>query len=528
MRINNAYGLLLLRRGLFAEAEPYFRRAIDRLTGGGMFNNPYDSEPFYHLGLSLFWQKRCDEAYDAFYKATWSSEQQEMSFYFLAAIQTRRKNLSAALRLVEQGLVKNIHNVKARGLKAAILAKLGRTEEAKAWIRENLALDPFDCMSRFVLAGIEEDREAVLSGIRSLAGAGAGTYLAAARDFLESGLAEEALPALETFEGSDPLAAYYKAYTLGLLGRTKEQAEALSEAEAADPACCFPNKLEDIDVLEEAIRLNPKGAKAPYYLGCLFYDRIQYAHAAALWKKSEALDDSFPTVHRNLAIACFNKLGEKARAREEMEKAWALDPTDARILLELDQLLHALNCSPEERLALLEKNRGLAASRDDLYCEYITVLNLCGKYEEAHRAITGHAFRTWEGAEGKITTQFKTCLLEIAKKDLAAKDWKSAKDRIQEALSYPENLGEGRLEGTKDNHLYYCLGLALEQLGETEEAKACFEKATEGAMEVAGMMYYYDQPADMILCQGLALEKLGRKRKPTRASTGFSTTANST
>nr|MCR4587563.1 DUF5107 domain-containing protein [Lachnospiraceae bacterium] len=35
------------------------------------------------------------------------------------------------------------------------------------------------------------------------------------------------------------------------------------------------------------------------------------------------------------------------------------------------------------------------------------------------------------------------------------------------------------------------------------------EKATLGAMEVAGMMYYYDQPADMILYQGLALLKLG-------------------
>ena len=32
MRLNNAYGLLLLRRGLFAESEPYFRRAIKRQT----------------------------------------------------------------------------------------------------------------------------------------------------------------------------------------------------------------------------------------------------------------------------------------------------------------------------------------------------------------------------------------------------------------------------------------------------------------------------------------------------------------
>ena len=32
IRINNAYGMLLMRRGVFNEAEPYFRTAIKRLT----------------------------------------------------------------------------------------------------------------------------------------------------------------------------------------------------------------------------------------------------------------------------------------------------------------------------------------------------------------------------------------------------------------------------------------------------------------------------------------------------------------
>ena len=44
-RCNNAMGLLLYRRGKFAEAEPYFRKAIQRLTLRNP--NPYDGEPFY-------------------------------------------------------------------------------------------------------------------------------------------------------------------------------------------------------------------------------------------------------------------------------------------------------------------------------------------------------------------------------------------------------------------------------------------------------------------------------------------------
>ena len=70
-----------------------------------------------------------------------------------------------------------------------------------------------------------------------------------------------------------------------------------------------------------------------------------------------------------------------------------------------------------------------------------------------------------------------------------------------------------RLEGTKDNHLYYWLGIAQERLGEPDAARESFERAILGAQEVAGVMYYYDQPADMLLYQGRALERLGRHRE---------------
>ena len=64
-RCNNALGLLLLRRGKFAEAEAYFRAAVESLTRRNP--NPYDGEAFYNLGLSLKFQGRFQEATDAFY-----------------------------------------------------------------------------------------------------------------------------------------------------------------------------------------------------------------------------------------------------------------------------------------------------------------------------------------------------------------------------------------------------------------------------------------------------------------------------
>lgn len=80
-----------------------------------------------------------------------------------------------------------------------------------------------------------------------------------------------------------------------------------SRAEEASSDYCFPNKLEDIKVLTRAIQQNPKGAKAYYYLGNLYYDKMQYEKAVELWEQSSALDSHFPIVLRNLALAYYNK-----------------------------------------------------------------------------------------------------------------------------------------------------------------------------------------------------------------------------
>ena len=136
-----------------------------------------------------------------------------------------------------------------------------------------------------------------------------------------------------------------------------------------------------------------------------------------------------------------------------------------------------------------------------------------GNYKKHNESIMSHTFRPWEGAEGKITTQYKIALLEMAKECIDVKEYGQAKDYLEKALRYPENLGEGRLEGTKDNHIYYYLGICNKALGKEQEAHGYFERASLGDIEPAGVMYYYDQPADMILYQGLAKRELGKEKE---------------
>lgn len=502
IRINNAYGLLLLRRARPELAQPYFEKALERLTQRNP--NPYHSETYYLLGLCLLARGREDESYDAFYKAAWSAEQQEKSYYYLAAIDAGRGRLTRALEHIERSLVKNSHNIKARGLKAYLLRRLGRIQEAMAQVEDNLKLDPFDFVS-----GSEG---------QILNGAGSGeldalmrdfpeNYLMAARDYAEWGAYEEAVSVLDRCKASWPLLAYYKAFYTHKQG-VEDVRGLLDQAESAAPDCCFPNKPEDMAVLRFAIEHGCK-RKAPYYLGCLFYDKLQWEEAVELWEMSAEADPEFPTVHRNLALAYYNKCGRPEKALEELETAFALDPSDPRVFLELDQLHKKLGWTFKKRLEDHQAHAELLKSRDDLYIEYITLLNLTGRHEEACRCIMGHKFHPWEGGEGKITTQYVLSLLSLARGELEVRNWAKAEELLRKAFVYPENLGEGKLEGTKDNHLYYHLGLALEGQGRADEARECFELATLGTDEPAGALYYNDQPADMILYQGLSYLKLG-------------------
>ena len=513
-RINNAYGMLLFRRGNFTEAEKCFRTAIKRLTWRSP--NPYNSEAYYNLGLALYVQNKLDDAYDAFYKATWSNEQQEMSFYYLAAIAAGKGEFEAALELIEKGLVKNAHNIKARGLKAVILRKLDRVEEAGTWLEENLKVDAFDYVSMYECAinstGSDEDFRRLLDKMNGRMRDFHENYLQAARDYAEAKCYEEAIGILNQCTRRHPMLAYYRAYYLEQLGRTEESLDAYKEAEACSPLYCFPNKLEDIAVLKGAIVQHTQGAKAYYYLGNLYYDKLQFEKATLLWEASERLDDTYPTVHRNLALAYYNKQNDAEKAKEQLEKAFALDETDTRVFLELDQLYKKMGVSFEERLKNYEEHKEIISGRDDVMLEYVTLYNLLGMHQKAYETIMGHSFRPWEGAEGRISGQYKIALTEMAKDAIEKGDFEKAKELLEKALEYPLNLGEGRLEGTKDNNIYYYLGVVEMALGNTDAAEASFEKAEMGVDEPAGAMYYYDQPADMILYKGLANQKLGNER----------------
>ena len=516
VRNNNAMGLWLLRRGKFAEAEKYLRTAIN--TQIQRNPNPYDGEPYYNLGLALNYQGRNKEAYDAFYKSCWNAAMQDAGYFGCAQISYINDNLKEALYEIDKSLIRNWHNHKARVLKSTILRKLGRVEEALVLIEDSLKIDLFNFGCRFEKYLITND-PSVLSGMNRLMRGEIHNYEVIALDYINSGCYTEAVELLE--QGikvcrTTPMTYYYMGWALSLDRKSCEKA--FEKAAAHSPEYCFPNRVEAILALECAQKIQPADSKSPYYLGNLWYDKRQYQEAIACWEKSVEIDDTFPTVLRNLSLAYFNKANQEEKAIEFLEKAFLLDQTDARILMELDQLYKRI-CRPHmKRLEFLEKYLDLTEQRDDVYLERATLYNQTGNYAKAKELIDAHRFHPWEGGEGKAPAQYQICRLELSKICLADKDYANAVKMLFECLEYPHNLGEGKLYGAQENDFYYFLGCAYEGMGSMDEARKYWELAKDGNREPAAAIFYNDQKPDKIFYQGLALLKLGR---PEEAASRF-------
>ncbi len=516
-RTNIAVGQLLLRRSQFEKAEPYFRTAINRLIMRN--NNPYSGEAYYHLGNCLQWQGRYEEAFEAFYKSVWNDAFQHSGFLSLARIATHRRTLEEALQLVELSLTRNQNSHTTRHLKAIILRKMERLDAAALWNQESLQIDAFNygCLyEQYVLARQVTNVELAASSMQELQKRLFNSphyYLEYALDYAQAGAYEEAADFLglyvELADSPYPMIMYCLGWLHSKLNQEEMALNYFKLAATCDSSLCFPNKPEEMIMLQEALKWNSTDSKAWYYLGNFWYACRQYSEAIDCWKRSVKEDPDFSTANRNLAIACYNKLKDETQALQYLEKAFSCDPSDSRILLELDQLYRLLNYSPEFRLELLNKYRSVVQDRDDLFLQLITLYNVTGNYQAARELIQGRQFHPWEGGEGKVIEQFVHCHLQLARDAMAKGQLEEAMFLLQTAETYPRNLGEGKLFNAQVNEIDYLRGLIAAVKGNKNEAEIYFSRAIKSGGELGLAIYYNDANPEQIFYKAMALKELG-------------------
>lgn len=510
IRCNNAMGLWYLKKAQFEKALLYFEKAIDTLTLRNP--NPYDGEAYFNKGITLNYLGRKDEAYEAFYKACWNAAWQAAGYFNIAQIDCFKGDVGLALEHVDKALISNWHNHKARHLKVILLRQLGEIDKAESLIKESLTIDQFNfgiLYEKYLITHSESDLKIFEDLLRN----NEHNYIEFAIDYAQAGQFTEAIEILDLSLQNGcqyPMTAYFKGYYLERLGASERAEKTFKYAQSLPKDYCFPNRLEEIIVLQAAFKANEKDANALYYLGNFWYASRQYNEAQECWEKAVTLDDENAISYRNLALLYYNKTDQKTKAKEYLERAFSLDKKDARLLMELDQLYKKMNVSVQERLDFLELHEDLTNSRDDLYLEKISLYNFKGEHYTSLKLLELRQFHPWEGGEGKVPFQHINTHVELAKMELDQNNPDKAIAHLEAAQSYPHNLGEGKLFGAQENDIFYWLGCAYELLDKMADAKNAWTVAAEGLSVPSPAIFYNDQQPDKIFYQGLALLKLGQ------------------
>jgi tetratricopeptide (TPR) repeat protein len=508
-RCNNALGLWYLKRGEFAEAETCFRRAIERLTRRNA--NPYDGEAYYHLGVCLRHLARDDEAYAAFYKSVWNQAWMAAGYHALAEIDCGRQDWTTALDHLNRSLRFNTDNLRARNLMVMVLRLLDREAEAESTLGATLKLDPLDWWAKMLKRqNLDCDLQVALDLAHDLARSGfkvlaIATMKAAATN--DSDLATQGL-------GAAPMVEYILGWLWEQLGDNRTALIHFKRAAALPPNYCFPARLEEIAILEAAMRVNPNDARAPYYLGNLLYDRRRHAEAIQLWERSAKLDPQFAIVWRNLGIGYFNIRHQPAKARTAYDKAFRVNPSDARLLFERDQLWKRLGESPARRLHELEKYPALVGQRDDLSVELCALLNQTGRHVEAMQQLAQRKFQPWEGGEGGPLGQHVRTQLALGREALAHHDFPGAVNHFAAALTAPPNLGEAKHLLANQSGIQYWLGSAFAELGDKRSARQYWLAAAKfnGDFQEMSVRPF----SELTYYSACAWEKLGQRAKAKR------------
>ncbi len=499
-RCNTALSRLALHDGEFERCIAYADTAIKRLTLRNM--HPNDTEALYNKGLALKHLGRLDEAYDILWRAAWGYQHRSAAYFALAQIDCIRGDLAAALEKLDVSIGLNAGHERARNLKAMALRLLGRKEEACALARENAAFDLLDGVAQSELCFHLDNGEAL-----SLFASKPENILHVLAEYMEAGLYVSALSVISFFETikgvKSPMICYYSAYCKAKLGLAFEKD--LKAGESMDTAYCFPSTISDMEILEW-VTAEHEAANACYYLGCLYYDRKRYEESVRMTERCVALDPIHGKAWRNLALAYFDKLGEKEKAKDCMEKALRYRPEDPRLLYEYQQLLKNLNVSPEERLAVYDRYPALLKLRDDCYIDKTMLHMLVGDYKGALETAATKHLNIYEGGEGILSKLHAwICVLYANQAEKEGK-YDLAEKRYLCGLDMPASYGEAKTLFHQEHHIFYYLGQLKEQTG---DRKAAAEYYAEAATDK-------DTCSSLSLWYALALRKVGEEAEAER------------
>jgi Flp pilus assembly protein TadD len=311
-----------------------------------------------------------------------------------------------------------------------------------------------------------------------------------------------ALKAFPDAEGS-PMIYYYLASNARREGQPQRAQENAGKAQAAPYEKLFPNRLSDVEVLQEALQADPKDAHAQYLLGNFLFQYGRYDEAERLWLSAEASGFHYSVLYRNLGLYEWRVKHKLDEAATYYAKAVENAPGDFHLYVDLDAI-YAQSGATQERERLFARAPAEVLDKDPARSRYIVLLIEQGQFEKALSLLSNHNFKPWELGED-VRAIFVFANIEGGRQALTANDLKRAQEYFSRAFEYPPNLGVGMPDKADDAAALYWSGMALQKEGDQQGANRAWKKLADQTGGRRLSQYY----------QALALEALGQENQAT-------------
>lgn len=289
-------GILNINKGLREEAEKEFALSIRR--------NPEQGPAFYYRALVRKMLGKTSLAIKDLFEAAKYHETYTPAYHLLGQIALASGNLDDAI-LYFSNAARTSHSSQARLLLAATYRKLKQYELAQAALRDILSDEPINYFAAYELYLVarekrQDDKEAY-DQFREIVRDEEQSYLELACLYINSRLYQEAIDLLEKVlelrKGMQcsPLFYYYLGYLYEKIGQDAESSEYFQMAQRIENwDLVFPNRLEEIFILEKAITRDPGDYLAHYALANLLAGRRRFSQALELWQTAAKKIDALP------------------------------------------------------------------------------------------------------------------------------------------------------------------------------------------------------------------------------------------
>lgn len=367
---------------------------------------------------------------------------------------------------------------------AAAYLQLEKPEAARTVLVGLLKQYPLDVSAWYLMAkqGNAPARK-VLERLDRLLDRDPECVLHVAFELMALGLEWDALSMLKKIELEESPMLYYTVnYLHNRLGRRPLLWDPV------DVPGVFPSRPEALPVLRFAVENRPDDALARRLLGDLLFHLKDHDAAEQLWREAIAKAPADAVSMRSLGMALWRRHKDMPAAEGILRRALSCRPEDGILGRDLARVLMAQADQAgdgDAKKAFRHKARKVLLGvlpanehRADILEMTCRLHNLLDEPEKAADLLDWIAVTNWEGAQG-LHDEFRKAHMTLGKKYLTAKKYGKAAGAFRRSLSYPDNLGIGKRDGTKEEAQQFLLGKAAFLAGKIDIAHEAWGKAAD-------------------------------------------------